>query len=318
MSFLSFSNFTYPALITGFMNDQGALSVCNSFAYTSHTMPSAEFLSYCVKDVKKNMYFLDENYGETGSSFYQIGADKEEIRVLQKISNREVKGGVFILEHADSFFIPGFHSQNIWMIDKQFRSVGTVRTCPNPHGIYFYNDVFYVPCRGALENNDANYIYRYMNNDLSVSLPDINLSGIQPNMGPRHLVFLERFMYVVTEYACEILKIDTDDLSLVKRVKMTDAITPEMTGGEIRTINDLIFSTLRKKDQPGELIRHDKDLNETGRLIVGKNPRFFNFDDSGFFIIVLNQDDQSFTVIDLEQWKIVDTVGLEISPQCFI
>ena len=148
-------------------------------------------------------------------------------------------------------------------------------------------------------------------------LPIIDLSDIQPDMGPRHLLFVDDFMFVVTEFACQVLKIDLRDMKLVNRTTMTNPITQDTTGAEIRGKQEVIYVTLRISGRPGYLLRFDDNLHDTGRLQVGRNPRFFDID--GDLAVVLNQDDQSMTIIDLQQWKIISTVSdLKLNPQTFV
>jgi len=313
----------YPKCITGYVENQGALGYWHppTNRYVTRIVPSTQFLSYCISH-EDRVYGIDENYGAKGSSLYEFRRqDTDDIIVSNKVSDQNVKGAVFLLKTDKFFYIPGFGSDNLWIVDAlTFHSFTVVPTGPRPHGIYLHLDTFYVPCRGEVEKDNADLIYRYQKDDLSIVLPPVDLSRIQSDMGPRHVLFMGHVMYVVTEFACEVLKLDLDeDARLLKRVRMTSPITPDTTGAEIRYHQNAIYTTLRIKDQSGYLIHYDEDLNERGRLKVGRNPRFFHLDASDVFAIVLNQEDQSFTIIHLQQWKIVSTVtDLNLSPQCFV
>lgn len=307
-----------PDLITGFIGNYGALSYFNPYSkqYISRTLPSTQFLSYCINhhDI---IYCVDENYSEKGSSLYQFEFKNDDIVISDIIiSDPNIMGAVFILEHDPFLYIPGFGSDNIWIMANNI-SHFIVPTCHKPHGIYFYEDIFYVPCRGDADY-DANLIYRYKNNDLSIILSPIDLGHIQSNMGPRHLIFVNHFLYVVTEFASRTLRLDLDDMDQYL-ITSDNNIGSEQTGGEIRFIKGKIYVTIRVKNQPGYLVRYDTELNEMGRLIIGKSPRFFDSNREDDVIVVLNQDDQSFTLIDVQQWKIISTIhNLGISPQCFV
>lgn len=307
--------FSYPSVISGYIGNTGALSYFDSFhkTYVSMVLPSTQFLSYCISLDDYTFYGVDENYTE--SSLYLF----ENVNISQKISNKDVQGAVFIRQHDSFLYIPGFASDNLWVINQpSFTTRVIVPTGPHPHGIYFYEDVFYVPCRGDVEHNDADFIYRYKNNDLSVVLDPINLGFIKKNAGPRHLAFVDNFVYIMTEFSCQIIRLDVKNFSSYKTVTMIDPITSDTTGAEILHHKHVIYSTLRIKNHPGHFIRYDMDLSETGRLMVGINPRFFKFNEWDYAVI-LNQDDQSFTIIDVNNWKIISTVtDLQIFPQCFI
>lgn len=313
------SPFSYPNVMSGVVGNTGALSCYDSFQqiYVPTIIPTTQFLSYCIPSGDSSFYAIDENYA--GSSLYEFENIDSTIKPLRKTYNKEILGGVFILQHDSFLFVPGFQSNNLWVINESsFTTVNTVETGPNPHGIFFNQDIFYVPCRGDINNNNANFIYRYKNNDLSNPLDKIDLRFIKDNTGPRHLAFIGDFMYVVTEFSCQIIRLDLHNLSDYKTTTMISPVTPDTTGAEIVSQKSSIYTTLRIKNQPGHFIRYDTNLNETGRLKVGVNPRFFNLIEQDYAII-LNQDDQSFTVIDINDFKIVSTItNLQISPQCFV
>jgi len=314
----------FPDILTGYQGNAspvGAINKYDSFQQQYHliALSSALFFSYCIPFEKNTFFCIDENYGERGSTCYLFENKDTGLDTIRLTSNPNVLGGVFILHHESFVYVPGFGSNNLWIIDlESFQTHSIVSTGSRPHGIYFYQDVFYVPCRGNPNDEDANYIYRYRSQDLSITLDPIDLSVIQPNMGPRHLCFVDHFMYAITEFACTIVRIDLNDFHNTTNTVMIDRASNDTTGGEIREKDGFLYATLRRKGQSGCFLKYDLELNRIGCLIVGTTPRFFNFFDSGT-AIVLNQDDQSYTMISLQEWKILSTVtDLRMSPQCFL
>jgi hypothetical protein len=295
------------------------------------TLPDSLFASFIIKRDKDKNYVIDENYDSSmGSTLYEITSSS--LHISKSISNKNCLGGVFLLSINTYIYIPGFGSNNIWIVDNELTktiALVPIQVGTNPHSIYYHNDIFYVLCRGMNEiPNSSNFINVYKSFDLSVRLSTIDLSiisnGEVVNSGPRHGVFLENnLFYIITEFTHQIVMIDVSDpQNVFYKGSTVIEYDGDCTGAEIRYFDQFIYVSLRitKDGQslPGRLYKYSLDLLQNEYITVGKNPRFFNIIDTN--AIVLNMDSNSYTEIDLNTWKILDTIYFDppFNPQCFV
>ena len=270
---------------------------------TFHLPTKTQFLSYTLPSQYNDsiVYIIDENY-EKGSSIFEVSGQN-----VKTLTHPDVLGAVHILETQEYLYIPGFGSNNIWIVDRiKWSTDRVVITGARPHGIYqCQGDIFHVPCR------DDDTIRRYQNTDLSIELdPIVLVSG----SGPRHLDCHDAY-YIITEFSCEIIRAHPN--GTMDNIKIIHERSGQgMTGAEIVHRGDVLYVTLRIKDQDGYFLRYDdSSLQETGRIRVGRTPRFFFIMDD--IICVLNQDDQSMMLIDPDKWKIMTIISdLPLFPQC--
>lgn len=250
------------------------------------------FISYMIKVDGGLVYAIDENYA--GSRFFEWNGTRQ-------VRDERCLGAVYIEQHNATFYIPCFGSDNIWVVSDQFETLRMVPTCHKPHGIYRHDSSFYVPCR----DSDSVHIYDYG----WTLIGQLEVKG-----GPRHLLFVNNDTFIITEFTCQIINYRHHIYR--KHVDLTQD-EDDVSCAEIRYSEPWVMASIRRENEPGELVLYDLELNEKKRILVGTTPRFFDIIDNTT-IIVLDQDDGQYTAINTQTWESVISGYLGMNPQCFV
>lgn len=173
--------------------------------------------------------------------------------------------------------------------------------------------------------------YRFDENTGKLKPAEKPYVQVAPGSGPRHLVFEAsgRFAYLITELSGEVVVFGYEEGNFTEL--QTVSSHPENYTGAIGSADihispdgNFLYASNRGDANSIAIFRRNK---ESGRLTLagfqptlGKNPRNFNFDPSGNFLLVAHQDTDDIVVfrIDHQTGLLTDT-GKRIhvgSPVC--
>lgn len=134
----------------------------------------------------------------------------------------------------------------------------------------------------------------------------------EPGSGPRHLAFSsgEKFLYLMEEMTATVAcyKVKKGKMKLVQRIgAVPEGFTGVSGAADIHISPDGNFLYCSNRGDANNIIIFSID-NTSGRLalrgfqpVIGKKPRNFNFDPSGNFLLVANQDSDEIVIFKIDK-----------------
>jgi len=208
-----------------------------------------------------------------------------------------------ILEEATQVILPK-HENQIYTIDDHL--VDRQKTSHH-HSCAFYKGYLYVPDLGTNRID----IYSYNNGKLKFK----NYIELPKNSGPRYIIFIDDYLYVINELSSSISVIEMCPIPKIKQNIKTipDNINVKNTCGTIKySKNGYIYASNRGHNSIAifKILDNKKLELRNIQITYGKTPRHFELNKDFSKLFVANQDTNeivTFSILE-DKLKIVKTI----------
>jgi 6-phosphogluconolactonase len=167
---------------------------------------------------------------------------------------------------------------------------------------------------------DKEMIYGFDEKTGMLSTPEAGYENTEPGSGPRHLIFHpnKKFAYLVQELSgnISVYRYENGELDLVQDMS---AVPPDYMGAmgsadiHISPDGNFLYASNRAESNTIGIFSIDKKTGMLGYVghqsTLGKTPRNFNFDPTGNFLLVANQNSDEIVIfrVDKKTGLLTDT-----------